>query len=127
MNTFPKSERLCSKIAIDELFDNGEVRRSGGFTVKFLRVHYVRAGSTYPDEQTSPLPKVLISVSKRFQKRAVDRNRTKRLIREVYRNYKSEHLSESNIHSLAIIFASSKVPDYGFVEQHLSKLLEKIK
>jgi ribonuclease P protein component len=119
--TFPKSKRLCSKMAIDELFANGDARRSGGFTVKFLRVDIVGA------RHASPLPKILISVPKRFQKLAVDRNRTKRLIREVYRKHKAEHLLESGIHSLAIIFASSKVPDYGFVEEHLLKLLGKIK
>ncbi|MDR1950817.1 MAG: ribonuclease P protein component [Bacteroidales bacterium] len=116
--TFPKSERLCSKICIEELFANGEARRSGGFTVKYLRVHV--------DEKNN-FPKILISVPKRFQKHAVDRNRTKRLIREVYRKHKTEYLSETNIRFLAIIFASTKVPDYAFVEEHLPKLLEKIR
>jgi ribonuclease P protein component len=145
--TFPKSERLCSKIGIDALFANGEARRSGGFTVKFLRDHTKekvtdisrtsRASVTSMSDvsmdaealEASSLafPKVLISVPKRFQKHAVDRNRTKRLIREIYRKYRFEHLSESNIHSLAIIYASTKVPDYSFVEEHLPKLLEKIK
>jgi|GEM_PF-207388 len=172
--TFPKSERLCSKIRIEELFANGESRRSGGFTVKFLRTH-VGAGFTCPEPeggQTPPLPnvrmlskvetpKILISVPKRFQKHAVDRNRTKRLIREVYRKHKhllarvcnpcqnidtdedvhaSVHVSASStstfpepvegngkIHALAIIYASSKIPEYIFVEEHLSKLLEKIR
>ena len=119
--TFPKTERLCSKIAIDELFANGDARRSGGFTVKFLRLHDIEP------ENISSLPKILISVPKRFQKHAVDRNRTKRLIREVYRKHKAEHLSESNIQVMAIIYASIQVPDYRFVEEHLSKLLEKIK
>ena len=151
--TFPKSERLCSKIGIDELFANGDACRSGGFTVKCLRVH-IGVGVSTPlnartlsgVEMSAPtnFPKLLISVPKRFQKHAVDRNRTKRLIREVYRKYK--HLlarvcnpcqnvgtdedvraSVSNIHALAIIYASSKVPDYNFVEEHLPKLLEKIK
>jgi ribonuclease P protein component len=122
--TFPKSERLCSKIGIDELFANGEARRSGGFMVKFLRDHTSVETQCIASLQ---YPKILISVPKRFQKHAVDRNRTKRLIREIYRNYKTEYLSESNIHSLAIIYASTKVPDYGFVEEHLTKLLEKIK
>jgi ribonuclease P protein component len=117
--TFPKSERLCSKIVIDELFANGSARRSGGFTVKFLRLH--------SDDTSVELPKVLISVPKRFQKHAVDRNRTKRLIREVYRKHKAELLSSTNIHAMAIIYASTKVPDYAFVEQHLPQILEKIK
>jgi ribonuclease P protein component len=120
--TFPKSERLCSKISIDDLFANGEARRSGGFTVKYLRIHTNVETDNYPS-----LPKILISVPKRFQKHAVDRNRTKRLIREVYRKHKTEYLLTSNIHSLAIIYASTKVPEYAFVEDHLPKLLEKIK
>ncbi|MDR0437286.1 MAG: ribonuclease P protein component [Bacteroidales bacterium] len=126
--TFPKSERLCSKICIDELFVNGEACRLGGFMVKYLRVRAnENIGENLGAENFPPLPKILISVPKRFQKRAVDRNRTKRLIREVYRKYKAQYLSQSNLHSLAIIYASSKVPDYTFVEEHLPKLLEKIK
>jgi len=116
--TFPKSERLCSKIGIEDLFANGEARRSGGFMVKFLRMQII---------ENVGFPKILISVPKRFQKHAVDRNRTKRIIREVYRKHKAEHLSETNIHSLAIVYASTKVPEYAFVEEHLPKLLEKIK
>ena len=123
-STFPKSERLCSKIGIDELFTKGEVRRSGGFTVKCLRVH-TNVGVENPCQNN--FPKTLISVPKRFQKRAVDRNHTKRLIREVYRKCKAEYLSNSNIYSLAITYASSKVPEYAFVEEHLLKLLDKIK
>ena len=116
--TFPKSEHLCSKLGIEELFASGDARRSGGFTVKYVR-------STA--EENVGFPKVLISVPRRFQKRAVDRNRTKRLIREVYRKHKAEHLSSANIHSLAIIYASTKVPDYTFVEEHLPKILEMIR
>ncbi len=115
--TFPKSERLCSKLDIEALFTHGDARRSGGFMVKYLRVH---------TGEHVGLPKILISVPKRFQKHAVDRNRTKRLIREVYRKHKVEYLSASNINALAIIYASPKVPDYTFVEEHLPKLLEKI-
>ncbi|MDR1951606.1 MAG: ribonuclease P protein component [Bacteroidales bacterium] len=120
--TFPKSERLCSKNVIDDVFANGNARRSGGFTVKFLRDNVVVETGRDPS-----LPKLLISVPKRFQKRAVDRNRTKRLIREVYRNCKSEYLSKSGVYSLVIIYASTKVPDYSFVEEHLLKILERIK
>ncbi len=117
--TFPKSERLCSKILIDELFASATARRSGGFTVKYVRIH--------SDEAPTEMPKVLISVPKRFQRHAVDRNRTKRLIREVYRKHKAEYLSTSKIHSMAIIYASSKVPDYAFVETHLVKIMDAIR
>jgi len=137
--TFSKSERLCSKTGIDELFANGETHRLGVFTVKFLRIstsfnnQNIVADAVSPAQTCSPCqtthtpPKILISVPKRYIKRAVNRNRTKRLIREIYRKNKAEYLSETNIHSLAIIYTSSKVPDYALVEECLLKLLRKIK
>jgi len=136
--SFPKSERLCSRNEIDELFANGETRHSGGFTVKYLRVRLNENVESEHDEgaeristslnvHPQPMPKVLVSIPKRFQKKATDRNRSKRKIREVYRKHKTLYLSGSNISSLAIIFASTKVTEYSFVEEHLPKLLEKIK
>ena len=117
--TFPKSERLCSKLEIEHLFANGTSNRFGDFTARFVRTH---AGA-----DVSSVPKILISVPKRYQKRSVDRNRTKRLIREVFRKNKTEYFSETNIQTLAIIYTSSKIPDYARVEDQLPKLLEKIR
>lgn len=118
-STFPKTERLCSKTFIADLFLNGNSLRSNCFTARYLRDHV--------DQPRTENPKLLISVPKRYQRRAVDRNRTKRLIREVYRKHKALYLSASNIHALAIVFSSSKVPNYKFVETHLVKILEIIK
>ena len=60
--TFPKSERLCSKIGIEELFANGESRRSGGLTVRFLRVH-VGAGISTPLNDRSSVKAIKYSTS----------------------------------------------------------------
>jgi ribonuclease P protein component len=125
--TFPKSERLCSKVGIEELFASGNTHRSGVFTVRYMRSHTDEGVESAPLDSQTPLPKILVSVPRRIQKRAVDRNRTKRLIREVYRKHKAEYLSYKNIHSLAIIYASPKVPDYAFVEEHLPQILEDIR
>ena len=126
--TFPKSERLCSKLKIEALFANGDSYRFGGFTVKLLRIHTKDNDTNDVGAKNfSPLPKLLISVPKRYQKKATDRNRTKRLVREVYRKQKTEYLAESNIDALAIIYTSSKVPDYAFAEECLLKLFTKIK
>jgi len=121
--TFPKAERLCSKLEIEHLFANGTSNRFGDFTARFVRLHAVGDENT-AGADVSSVPKILISVPKRYQKRSVDRNRTKRLIREVFRKYK---ISETNIQTLAIIYTSSKIPNYTQVENQLPKLLEKIR
>ncbi len=73
--TFSKEERLCSKRLITLLFSKGS-----SFNLYPLRfVYYTEPGLT-------PAPtQVVISVSKRHFKRAVDRNRLKRQMREAYR------------------------------------------
>jgi ribonuclease P protein component len=81
--SFPKKEKLTSKIIIDRLFKDGQSRFKYPFRVLFL------SDDTYPE----PFPQLVISVSKRNFKRAVDRNRIKRLIREAYRLQKEELLS----------------------------------
>ena len=70
-NTFPKHERLCSRKAIEALFAGG----NRAFSAFPLRVVYRRA----------PELQILVSVSKRHFKHAVDRNRAKRQIREAWR------------------------------------------
>lgn len=73
--TFSKEERLCSKRLITLLFSKGS-----SFNLYPLRFVY------YTEPGARPAPtQVVISVSKRHFKRAVDRNRLKRQIREAYR------------------------------------------
>ncbi len=102
LRAFPKSERLCSRKAIEALFAGG----NRAFSAFPLRVVYrvipqestpslstvPTLGSTpsvspVPTQVPSPSvsPQVLISVSKRHFKHAVDRNRAKRQIREAWR------------------------------------------
>ncbi len=73
---FPKRERLCSKKDIDLLFAEGRNVRSGSVSLKWI----VR--DTFSSESQR---QVLIIVPKRNVRKAVDRNRIKRQIREIYR------------------------------------------
>ncbi len=75
--TFPKRERLCSIKSIDSLFSGGE-----SFIAYPLRVVY---RIETENDETQRSASLLISVSKKKFKRAVKRNRVKRLIREAYR------------------------------------------
>jgi ribonuclease P protein component len=78
---FPKTERLKSRKQIDGLFEKGK-----GFGVFPLRVMY----QFFPAETKQCGLQAGVTVSKRYFKKAVDRNRIKRLLREAYRLQKEE-------------------------------------
>jgi len=111
--TFPKEEHLCRKKLIEELFS----KQSSSFGVYPLRLVWIKA----PTPTTAP-PQVLISVSKRTFKRAVDRNRLKRLIREAYRLNKYRLTEQPNGHQVAllgIIFTGKEKSPLALVEKKL--------
>ena len=111
--TFPKEEHLCRKKLIEELFS----KQGSSFGVYPLRIVWIPA----PAPITAP-PQVLISVSKRTFKRAVDRNRLKRLIREAYRLNKYRLTEQPNGHSIAllgIIFTGKEKSPLTLVEKKL--------
>lgn len=103
--TFTKEERLCSQKQIELLFNN-----SSSFILypfRFVWTTQDLADAKYPAE-------IAISVPKKRFKRAVDRNKIKRLIREAYRKNKSEQfypfLQAQEIKlSFILIYASNEV------------------
>ncbi len=88
--TYTKQEKLKSRKLIKQLFEDGKA-----ISIFPLRLIYLQL------EHESSLPiQASVSVSKRNFKLAVDRNRIKRLMREVYRINKPflyEHISEKYI------------------------------
>ena len=74
-NTYPKNEKLKSKHIIDLLFSEGK-----SVSKYPLRLVYV----PLDENETEPI-KVGVSVSKKYFKKAVDRNYFKRVLRETYR------------------------------------------
>ncbi|WP_254448745.1 ribonuclease P protein component [Spirosoma rhododendri] len=77
--TFTKSERLCSKKILGELFTKGSTA-VGTFYLFPFRVLYLNK-----PEAADALPAIVITVPKRQFKRAVDRNLIRRRVREAYR------------------------------------------
>jgi ribonuclease P protein component len=76
-----KTEKLKSRKKIEALFANGK-----SFAMFPIRVTYVFLSV----DDNKPLVQIGVTASKRYFKKAVDRNRIKRLLREAYRLQKTE-------------------------------------
>lgn len=120
MLTFKKEERLSSRKVIKNLYESGKP-----FTVKCFRVTWQNSiqESTYPVQ-------VLISVSKKNFKHAVDRNRIKRLVREAYRKqkyllYDSLLLKEKKI-VLALSYIAKEELSYAEIETKIIVTLQRL-
>ncbi len=115
--SYSKNNKLKSKKLIEKLFGEGQA-----LSAYPLRLIYISTGN--PN-------KVGVSVSKKNFKRAVDRNRIKRLMREAYRHNK-KMLIDNNIsgYALMILYIGQDLPDYKLVSEKtqalFSKLLNKI-
>jgi len=117
---FPKNERLCSQKRIDALFSNAE-----SFIAYPLRVVYILKEAGVDEDNTSL--SVLISVSKKRLKRAVKRNRVKRLVREAYRLNK-QPLTELCVlqnkqMDIAFLYLKNELPDYPEIEKAIRKAM----
>jgi ribonuclease P protein component len=118
--TFDKSERLCSRKAIEELFESGYIFHSSLFKVVWRK-----------DLSSLPMPaQVAFSVSKRGFRLAVTRNLIKRRLREAYRKNKSvlyEHLVRQNVQIVFIvIIKGNTVPDFVTIEKGLKDVFKKL-
>ena len=118
-HTFSKDERLRSRKLIEMIIGKGST-----INVQPFRLNWVST----PIETRFPA-QVAIAVPKRYFKRAVDRNRIKRLIREVYRKNKSGiySLLESKEMQCALLFVYNgrKVPEYDEVEKKILLTLQR--
>jgi ribonuclease P protein component len=87
--TYPKSEKLKSKITIDLLFSEGK-----SVSKYPLRLVYVESDYNIIEGSEQKI-KIGVSVSKKYFKHAIDRNYFKRVLRETYRLNK--HLLVKNL------------------------------
>jgi ribonuclease P protein component len=119
--TFSKEERLSHKNEIDALFHEGLSFTLGAFRVLYLLRPPVPGGT--------PI-KILVAVPRKKFRRAVDRNRLRRMIREAYRLNK-HLLTEKRaflpgmLHLGFIYIADREIP-YALLEKEISGCLEKI-
>ncbi len=115
--TFKKQEKLKKSKLIDLLFAEGKAVTA--FPIKLI-YHQIEHDSPYKIQAG-------VSASKRNFKKAVDRIRIKRLLREAYRKnkylvYKSEHTKK---HIFMFIYLGKKEVDYYIVEEKMQIVLRK--
>lgn len=100
---YPTREKLKQKREIDLLFGKGKWRSCGD-----LRIISIDLDKKPQEDFSVANQKVGVSVSKKYFKKAVDRNRIKRLLREVYRFNKDVFTEAFGTHSLSMIFWVSR-------------------
>ncbi len=114
--TLRKSQRLSSKKAIKELFAGADTHVATSYPLRAIYRKTEGAGI-----------RILVSVSKRHFKHAVDRNRCKRQIREAYRlNQHMLSVVPTLSLDIAIIWTSPELQPSHLVSRKLIILLEKI-
>lgn len=116
--TFGKIEKLKSKKEIEFLF-----AQRNSVSQFPIRLFYRKTAFNDPVKI-----KVGVSVSKKYFKKAVDRNRVKRLLRESYR--KNKYLVLDNTthqYAFMFIYTGKDLPEYHKIESKLKAVLEKFK
>ena len=116
--TLGRNERLKSRKLIGRVFEEGKKINTGS-----IRVHYL-LGKGEPT-----VLQVGVTVSARNFRRAPDRNRIKRLLREAWRLQKNElrdSLSENKQLFVFIIYTAGEILPFESLRADVTKLLKKL-
>lgn len=111
--TLPKEERLSGKTTISALVAKGHW---GG--TQHLKYCVTR-------DESRELNRILVSVPKKFYKRAVKRNLLKRRMREAYRTQK-ELLNGTGV-DIMFVYSSPEIADSSVIRTEMAKILTSVK
>jgi ribonuclease P protein component len=122
--TLGKEERLKSRKQIEQLFDKGK-----SFVVAPFRIYFI-VNSESPIQKDESRLKFGTGVSAKNFKKAVDRNRIKRLTREAWRLQKNEireKASETQKQlNVFFIYTGKELPDFTTVKEKVAIALKKL-
>jgi len=115
--TYRNEEKLKKKNLITELFASG--KSASVFPLKMIYLQY--------DHDSPYKIQAGVSVSKRNFKRAVDRIRIKRLMRESYRKNKNMLYANEDTkkHIMMFIYQGKNEVSYELMEEKMIQLIEK--
>lgn len=110
--TLGKNERLKSKKQTDQLFSEGQ-----RFSLAPFRVFYM------PGTVEKISNQFAVGVSSKTYKKATDRNRVKRLVREAWRLQK--HLLQPKL-SVFFIYTGKELPEYKEIYDKIGRVIDKL-
>ncbi|MEN0051813.1 MAG: ribonuclease P protein component [Bacteroidota bacterium] len=115
--TFSKNERLKSTKTIEQLF-----RKGNSFAKYPLRLVWLEQ-----ENKVDAPVQITFSVPKKKFKKAVDRNRIKRQIREAWRLNKHELLEQipSKSYAFMLIYTAKEPFIYADIEKSMKKIIHK--
>ena len=120
--TLGKNERLKSRKQIEQLFSEGK-----NFPLSPFRIYYLFTPLIANSSSTLQFG---VGVSGKNFKRAVDRNRVKRLTREAYRLQKKQ-LQEATVQkklqlNIFFIYTGKELPVFNIVKEKVNVILNKL-
>ncbi|MFK7001247.1 ribonuclease P protein component [Flavobacterium oreochromis] len=116
---YPNYEKLKSRTLIDYLFTNGKSVSKYPLRLVFVEVSELK--------NTNTSLQIGVSVSKRYFKKAVDRNYYKRVLREVYRLNKQEFLQpiSEKKYIMMLMYQTKDRLDFHEINDKVKRLLIK--
>ena len=111
-HTFPKSEKLTGKTRIENLLAKG--KRAGAGCLRYC----------WRINEENECNRLLVSVPKKYFKRAVKRNLLKRRIRESWRLQK--HLLNSSCVEILFTYSTKKVMEYALIYEAVNQAINRI-
>ena len=132
--TLGKSDKLKSTKAIEQLFKEGKSFSAFPFRVLYM---YLEAPASSPLQTTAKhteagasVLQTAFSVSKKHFKKAVDRNRIKRLMREAWRLQKNALTNKINSNNkdlkVFIIYTGNELPEYDLIFEKTAAVIKRL-